>query len=138
VQNQSGNHPLRWDKRVTVVEYEGFDQYQVSIDGSRRLTRRNRKYLRLSTSFHPNMSVNCKKACCGPPLAVAVTPAIAKPASKQQPSRSLTGQGQHQEQCHQEHGHRDQQHQAGAQHEENVGYVYKPLQIRLTNGTVTQ
>ena len=38
VQNQSGNHPLRWDKRGTVMDCEGFDQYQVMIDGSRRLT----------------------------------------------------------------------------------------------------
>ena len=47
VQNQTGNHPLRWDKRGTIVKYEGFDQYQVMIDGSRRLTRRNRTYRRV-------------------------------------------------------------------------------------------
>jgi hypothetical protein len=38
LQNQSGNHPLHWDKRGTVMKCEGFDQYQVMIDGSRRLT----------------------------------------------------------------------------------------------------
>ena len=41
VQNQSGNHPLCWDKRGTIVKSEGFDQYQVMINGSRRLTRHN-------------------------------------------------------------------------------------------------
>jgi endo-beta-N-acetylglucosaminidase D len=38
VQNQSGNYPLRWDKMGTVMKCEGFDQFQVMIDGSRRLT----------------------------------------------------------------------------------------------------
>ena len=38
VQNQSGNHSLRWDKRGTSIQCEGFDQYQVMFDGSRRLT----------------------------------------------------------------------------------------------------
>jgi hypothetical protein len=37
LQNQSGNHSLRWDKRGTFMKCEGFDQYQVMIDGSRRL-----------------------------------------------------------------------------------------------------
>ena len=64
VQNQSGNYPLRWDKRGKILKCEGFDQYQVLIDGSRRLTRRNRKYLQLFTPFHPNMTVNCSKICC--------------------------------------------------------------------------
>ena len=57
IQNQSGNHPLRWDKRGTIVKSEGFDQYQVIVDGSRRLTRRNRRYLRLFTPFQPNMTM---------------------------------------------------------------------------------
>jgi hypothetical protein len=34
LQNQSGNHPLRWDKRGTVLKCEGFDQCQVMIDRS--------------------------------------------------------------------------------------------------------
>ena len=50
VQNQTGNTPKRWDKRGVVVESKGHDQYDVRLDGSRRLTLRNRKYLR---PFHP-------------------------------------------------------------------------------------
>jgi hypothetical protein len=38
LKNQSGNHPLCWDKRGTVMKCKGFDQYQVMIDGSRRIT----------------------------------------------------------------------------------------------------
>ena len=51
IQNQSGNHPLKWDKRGTVVEVKGFDQYEVMVDGSRRITLRNRKYLRKYTPY---------------------------------------------------------------------------------------
>ena len=39
---------------------EDFDQYQVMVNGSRRLTRRNRRYLRLFTPFQPNMTVPCR------------------------------------------------------------------------------
>ena len=46
VQNQFGNHPKKWDRSGTVVEVLPFNQYTVLIDGSRRCTKRNRKYLR--------------------------------------------------------------------------------------------
>ena len=45
-QNQYGNHPGKWDRSGIVVEALPFNQYHVIIDGSRRLTRRNRKFLR--------------------------------------------------------------------------------------------
>ena len=38
------------------MKEEGYDQYQVLIDGSRRLTRRNRKFLKPFTLFKPGMS----------------------------------------------------------------------------------
>jgi hypothetical protein len=54
VQNQSGNHPLRWDKRGTVMKCEGFDQYHVVIDGSRRLTeQKKQKVPKTVYSFSP-------------------------------------------------------------------------------------
>ena len=46
VQNQSGNRPKRWDNTGTVVEVESFDKYVVKMDGSGRLTTRNRRYLK--------------------------------------------------------------------------------------------
>ncbi|GAB1597479.1 hypothetical protein Ahia01_000965400, partial [Argonauta hians] len=46
VQNQVGPHPLKWDKTGTIIEVKQFDQYMVRIDGSRRVTLRNRKFLR--------------------------------------------------------------------------------------------
>ena len=46
VQNQNGRHPTRWDKTGIVVEVLKFDQYIVRVNGSGRLTRRNRRFLR--------------------------------------------------------------------------------------------
>ena len=37
-----------------VVSTEGYDQYKVKIDGSRNVTKRNRKYLRLFQPFIPS------------------------------------------------------------------------------------
>ena len=46
IQNQRGNKPTRWDCTGTVVEVRPNDQYVVKVDGSGRLTVRNRKFLR--------------------------------------------------------------------------------------------
>ena len=46
VQNQIGQHPLKWDKTGTIIEVRQFDQYVVRMDGSGRVTLRNRKFLR--------------------------------------------------------------------------------------------
>ncbi|KAL8583504.1 hypothetical protein ACOMHN_056314 [Nucella lapillus] len=46
IQNQTGPHPLKWDKTGTVIEVRQFDQYVIRVDGSRRVTARNRKFLR--------------------------------------------------------------------------------------------
>ena len=51
IQNQVGKSPLKWDKSGTIVEVNGFDQYMVKVDGSGRLTRRNRKFLRKFTPY---------------------------------------------------------------------------------------
>ena len=53
VQNQRGNYPRRWDKRGVVVEVLPHDQHQVRVEGSRKLTLRNRRYLRKYTRFQP-------------------------------------------------------------------------------------
>ena len=46
VQNQHGNRPLKWYATGSVVECLPNRQYKVLIDGSRRVTLRNRKFLR--------------------------------------------------------------------------------------------
>ena len=52
VQNQAGNKPLRWSKRGVVVEVLPHRQYKVRMDGSRRITLRNRKFLRKFSPLH--------------------------------------------------------------------------------------
>ncbi len=47
IQNQTGPQPNRWHKTGVVVEVRQFDQYVVQVDGSGRVTLRNRKFLRL-------------------------------------------------------------------------------------------
>ena len=46
LQNQTGLHPRKWDKTGSVIEVRQHDQYVISVDGSRRVTLRNRKFLR--------------------------------------------------------------------------------------------
>ena len=51
VQNQTGNYPQRWGKTGTVVDRgPGPRQYYIRMDGSRRVSLRNRKFLRKSTA----------------------------------------------------------------------------------------
>ena len=51
VQNQVGNRPLKWDKSGTIVEVKQYDQYNVKMDGSGRLSLRNRQFLRKFTPY---------------------------------------------------------------------------------------
>ena len=46
VQNQVGNHPSKWDITGIIVETRDHDQYVVKVDGSGRMTLRNRKFLK--------------------------------------------------------------------------------------------
>ena len=46
IQNRGRSYPKKWDKTGVVVEVWPHDQYSVKVDGSRRLTPRNRKFLR--------------------------------------------------------------------------------------------
>ena len=49
VQNQSGPHLNKWDRLGVVVEIKPFDQHVIKLDGSGRLTLRNRRFLRKFT-----------------------------------------------------------------------------------------
>ena len=46
IQNQTGPFPTKWDKTGIVIEVRQFDQYVIRVDGSGRMTLRNRKFLR--------------------------------------------------------------------------------------------
>ena len=45
IQNQIGSQPRKWDKSGKVVEVCQHDQYVIKVDGSGRVTLRNRKFL---------------------------------------------------------------------------------------------
>ena len=46
IQNQCGNKPLKWDSTGLIAEAMPHRQYRVVVDGSRRVTLRNRRFLR--------------------------------------------------------------------------------------------
>ena len=48
---------MEWDKRGVVIEVLGFDQYQVRLEGSRRLILRNMRILRKYSKYHPTAFV---------------------------------------------------------------------------------
>ena len=86
VQNQSGPHPLKWDKSGTVVEVLPFDQYNVKMDGSGRLSLRNRKFLKPITPFTTGLTRQTTTTTSPPPntLPLTPTPAPHQPVEEQQ------------------------------------------------------
>ena len=56
IQNQVGNYPNRWDRSGTVVQCLDHDSYLVKVDGSGRLSRRNRQFLRKFEPMSPKLN----------------------------------------------------------------------------------
>ena len=52
IQNQVGNHPNQWDKTGVVVVVRQYHQYVIRVDGSGRITIRNRRLLRKYIPAH--------------------------------------------------------------------------------------
>ena len=52
VQNLVGNNPLKWEKTGLVIEALPYRQYKIKLDGTGRITLRNRKGLRKFTPFY--------------------------------------------------------------------------------------
>ena len=46
IQNQTGNDPTKWDKTGVVLENKPHSQVLVRVDGSRRVTLRNRRFVK--------------------------------------------------------------------------------------------
>ncbi len=54
IQNQVSLYPRKWDKTGLVIEVRQYDQYLIRVDGSGRVTLRNRKFLqRYVPVYHP-------------------------------------------------------------------------------------
>ena len=73
VQNQTGNFPLKWDKNGVIVEVRQFDQYIVKIDGSNRVTLRNRKFLRKFLPVYQTQTPRCILKDISEPSAISDT-----------------------------------------------------------------
>ena len=46
IQNQTGRHTTKWDKTGVVIENQPFSKVLVRVDGSRRITTRNRWFVK--------------------------------------------------------------------------------------------
>ena len=53
IQNQTGPHPKKWDRSGVVMELRGNDQYLIKVDGTGRLSIRNRRFLKKYTLALP-------------------------------------------------------------------------------------
>ena len=49
IQNQHGAHPSKWDKSGKIIDVKSHNQYLVKVNGSGRVTVRNRRFLRKFT-----------------------------------------------------------------------------------------
>ena len=52
VQNQRGPHANKWELSGKVLETQDYDAYLIKMDGSGRVTRRNRRFLHKIVPFH--------------------------------------------------------------------------------------
>ena len=59
IQNLAGNNPLRWERTGVVVEAKPFHQYTVKVDGTGRVTLRNRRHLRKFTPYINQTQTKC-------------------------------------------------------------------------------
>ena len=69
IQNQTGNHPNKWDKTGIILDNKPNSQVVIRVDGSRRDTTRNRKFvrqlnpaLRMEASLKPVMMKDKKSS----------------------------------------------------------------------------
>ena len=81
IQNLVGNHPKRWERTGVVVEVRQHHQYVIKVDGSGRVTLRNRQFLRKFIPFTKQSTDDI--------IAQHVLPATTSTKSPQQNPESL-------------------------------------------------
>ena len=93
LQNLVGNHPRRWERTGTVVEVRQYHQYVVRVDGTGRVTIRNRQHLRKFTPFHapstPSLSVTPTVERSVDPVTNCPSPSEAYPSQVSMPTKLL-------------------------------------------------
>ena len=87
LQNQTGPHPTKWDRTGIVIEVRQFDQYVIKVDGSNRVTLRNRKFLR---KFTPVITREPLVTLPDPIRSPLQLPSITSPTSVPTPTTSVT------------------------------------------------
>ena len=84
LENLVGPHPTKWDRTGIVVEVRQYDQYVIRVDGSGRVTLRNRKHLR---QYTPHIAraplINSPSVI---PLATTMPPSPMLPETPTQPA----------------------------------------------------
>ena len=73
VQNQHGNHPLRWNATGTMADCLPHRQYKVLEYGSRRITLRNRRFLRQTGDSTHDTFDDKPNLTAMPPIAIKET-----------------------------------------------------------------
>ena len=92
LQNQTGPSANKWDRTGIVIETLDHDQYWVKVDGSGRLTRRNRRFLRVYTPT----STSFPSTIFPQPLSNIGDDVISSPSLREHQKPSLTpGERQH-------------------------------------------
>jgi len=66
LQNQVGNFPKKWDRSGTILETRDHDQYIVKVDGTGRLTLRNRRFLRRFEPHSTTITATATTPATGP------------------------------------------------------------------------
>ena len=79
IQNQTGIAPKKWDRTGLVTEVLDHDQYMVKVDGSGRVTRRNRRFLRAFKPATTASEVAPPRMSCPSHDKLLVTPPPAPP-----------------------------------------------------------
>jgi hypothetical protein len=90
IQNQTGKDPQKWHRTGMVVEVLQHDQYLIKVDGSGRVTKRNRRFLR---AFKPASTYieNAPPSTPSSPIADQSSPAIApRPNCPAKPSTTTS------------------------------------------------
>ena len=77
LQNLTGNHPKRWERTGVIVEVRQFHQYVVRVNGSGRVTLRNRQHLRKYVPFRPTPTPTGVSPSHLPPAAIPRPPPTA-------------------------------------------------------------
>ena len=68
IQNQNGNQPTRWEKTGHIVETLPHRQYTIKVDGSNRITLRNRRFICKILPVAPAVQTSSPTSLQGPPL----------------------------------------------------------------------